>query len=59
MRTERGLSLEALARQVGMHKGRLSRLERGLTGTSVDRLRRLAKALGVEAASLLGAETVR
>jgi transcriptional regulator with XRE-family HTH domain len=56
LRLERGLTLEALAEAVALDKGHLSRLERGRKAPSVATLLRLAAALSVPVAQLLGEE---
>ena len=54
LRLSRGLTLDGLAAVVGLDKGYLSRLERGRKSPSVAALLRLAAALGVTVAELLG-----
>jgi transcriptional regulator with XRE-family HTH domain len=56
LRLERALTLETLAEAVGLDKGYLSRLERGQKAPSVATLLRLAAALAVPVAQLLGEE---
>lgn len=56
LRLERRMTLEALAEAVGLDKGYLSRLERGQKSPSVAALLRLAAALAVPVAQLLGEE---
>ena len=53
LRTEAGLSLEALGRRAGMSASLLSRLESGARRLSVDHLAALARALGVSVDALL------
>lgn len=54
LRAARGLTLDALAEAVGLDKGYLSRLERGQKSPSVATLLRLAAALDVPVAELIG-----
>lgn len=53
IRTERGLSQEALAEIAHFHRSYVSQLERCVTNISVDGLERLAGALGVDIVTLL------
>ena len=54
LRQSEGLSLDALARQSGVSKSMLSQIERNRTNPTVAVVWRLAQALGVEVAELLG-----
>lgn len=47
LRERRGMSVTELARQVGVTKGQISQIERGLSNASIPVLRAIAKALGV------------
>ncbi|MCE2944440.1 MAG: XRE family transcriptional regulator [Xanthomonadaceae bacterium] len=53
IRQQRGLSLDALARQSGVSKSMLSQIERNQTNPTVAIVWRLANALGVEMGSLI------
>lgn len=53
LRKMRGLTLEALAAEVGMSHSFLSMLERGLADVSLGRLERLAACFGIPLADLL------
>jgi transcriptional regulator with XRE-family HTH domain len=53
-RHRRGLTLEALAAAAGIHKGHLSRIERGEKAPSVGTLEAIAQALGAQMAELFG-----
>ena len=53
LRLLRGLSLRDLAARIGVSAGTLSAVENDRTGLSVERLHRIAAALGVPAADLL------
>jgi transcriptional regulator with XRE-family HTH domain len=53
-RTERGLSISALADAVGMPQPNLSKMEAGEEQPSWGRLARIAKALGISPAVLIG-----
>lgn len=57
LRQGEGLSLDALARQSGVSKSMLSQIERDRTNPTVAVVWRLAQALGVEVAELLGGST--
>ncbi len=52
-RVKRGLSQEALARQAGISRGYLLRLEAGRQDPTVGMLEKLAKALKVKVGALL------
>lgn len=52
LRNERGLSLEALAFDVGTDASNLSRVERGVQQLTEDGLRAIAKALGTSVAAM-------
>lgn len=54
VRTDAGLSQTALARAVNTSQSAISQMESGEREPSFDMLRRLAKALGVSPAHLLG-----
>lgn len=54
LRTERGLSLSALARAAGIGKGSLSELEAGQRNPTLDTLYAVAGPLGVPLTALLG-----
>ena len=53
LREECGLSQDALARRVPCHRSLVSQVERGVHSFSVDTIDRLAKALEVDALSLM------
>ncbi len=53
LRQQRGLSLDALARQSGVSKSMLSQIERNQTNPTIAIVWRLANALGVEMGSLI------
>jgi transcriptional regulator with XRE-family HTH domain len=53
LRTDRGLSIEALADLAGMHSTYLSGIERGLRNPSWDKLGQLAVALDVGLSELV------
>jgi transcriptional regulator with XRE-family HTH domain len=54
LRQQRGLSLDELSRQAGVSKSMLSQIERGQANPTVAVVWRLASALGVPLAELLG-----
>lgn len=57
MREERrrlGISQEELAEKTGLHRTYIGSIERGERNVSIDNIERIAKALGVKAADLLG-----
>jgi transcriptional regulator with XRE-family HTH domain len=54
IRKQRGLTIEALAKRVGIDNGHLSRIERGEKTPSLGTLMALSKALGTSMAELLG-----
>jgi len=51
-RKKRGISCHELGRRVGINASMLSKVERGLTATSLDRYAAIAKELGVSMAAL-------
>jgi len=53
LRIEAGLTQEDLAEQIGCTQSEISRIEKGERAIKVDRLLKLAAALGVEPAALL------
>ncbi len=53
LRLDRGLSQEELAHRAGIDRTYISALERQVYAASIDKLERLAKALGVAAPDLL------
>ncbi|MES2652975.1 MAG: helix-turn-helix transcriptional regulator [Bacteroidota bacterium] len=55
-RTERNISMEALANMVGVEYSQISRLERGLLNTSVSLIFAIAKALDIKPSKLLDHE---
>jgi len=57
IRVQRGLSLRELARLSAVSHSQLSAIEHGRTGTSVDNLVRIARALEVSLATLTGEDT--
>lgn len=57
LRTQAGLTQEALARLVGVSVFTVSRYEQGRSKPDIDGLYRLAQELGVKAADLLPGET--
>ncbi len=54
LRRRRGLTLDALAEAVGVHKGHLSRIERGEKAPSLSTLEAIGTALGADMAWLFG-----
>ena len=52
LRTARGMTLTALARDTGLSAGLISQVERGLTDPSLETLRRIARTLDVPLFSL-------
>ena len=58
LRTERGLSLSALAKLVGTTKAQIQKLERGDRRLSLDWMQRIAGALNVKVSDLLPVEDV-
>jgi transcriptional regulator with XRE-family HTH domain len=54
LRKRRGLSQDALAKRAGLHRVTLANVERGATVPTLDTLARLATALRVSVAQLLG-----
>jgi transcriptional regulator with XRE-family HTH domain len=57
IRSEKGLTVEALAKAAGLDKGFLSRLERGTKRPSVETVLRLSAALDVPVGQLFGEQT--
>jgi transcriptional regulator with XRE-family HTH domain len=53
-RTRQQLSQEALAEKTGLHRTYIGSIERGERNVSIDNIDRLARALGIKAADLLG-----
>lgn len=53
-RTRQGLSQEALAEKSGLHRTYIGSVERGERNVSIDNIERIAKALDVKPADLLG-----
>lgn len=53
LRVRRGLTLRSLAKVVGVSVGTMSAIENGKVAVTIDRLRQLANALGVDAAALM------
>ena len=47
LRTQNGLTLAEVSQKVGISRGMLSKIENGLSSTSLDNLEQLANALGV------------
>ena len=58
-RTDRGITLEQLARQAGFTKGYLSKVEKSEKAPPVSTLRNIGKALDVTISALLGEESQR
>ncbi len=56
LRTERGLSQEALADLAGIHRTYVGSVERGERNVALDNIHALADALGVSAARLIADE---
>lgn len=54
IREKKGMTQGALAKKVGVHLVTISRIETGARQPSMDLLHRLAKALKVKVANLLG-----
>ena len=54
LRRRNGLTIEALAASVGIHKGHLSRIERGEKSPSLATLEAIARSLGVGMAQIFG-----
>lgn len=54
LRRRHGLTVEALAGAVGVHKGHLSRIERGEKAPSISTLQAIAAALNVQMSDLFG-----
>jgi len=57
LRTERGLSQEELAQEVGLRQAQISEIESGSNNITIDNLHRLAVALGVRACDLIDDRT--
>ena len=53
VRSEKGLSQEALADLAGLHRTYIGSVERGERNISIDNIERLAKALGCQVIDLL------
>ena len=57
VRERRFLSREELAEKVGSHRDHIGRLERGdVAGSRISTVRKLAEALGVDPAELVGSD---
>ncbi len=54
IRKKKNMTLEQLSSKIGMSRGNLSQIERGLIGVSQDNLSRLAIALGCNVSQLIG-----
>jgi transcriptional regulator with XRE-family HTH domain len=54
IRAKKGISQEALAELAGMHRTYVGSVERGERNISIDNIEKLAKALGVLTADLVG-----
>lgn len=54
-REAKGFTLQELASKVGMDWSQLSKVERGLSGTDLETYERIARALGLTLAQLVGA----
>jgi transcriptional regulator with XRE-family HTH domain len=54
LREQRGFTQETLAKKAGVSRSYLARLEMGLHDPPLSRLRKLALALGVKVAALVG-----
>lgn len=57
LRRQKGITVAALASSIGIHKGHLSRIERGEKTPSLATLEAIAKALGAGMAQLFGEKT--
>lgn len=57
IRTDRGLSQEALAAKSKLHRTYVGSVERGERNVSIDNMEKLASALGVEVVDLLAEDT--
>jgi transcriptional regulator with XRE-family HTH domain len=57
LRSERGLSQEALAEEVGLRQAQISEIESGANNITIDNLHRLAVALGVRPFELIDERT--
>lgn len=53
LRTQQGISQEALAELAGFHRTYVSQVERGVTNITLDNIEKIADALKVDAAMLL------
>jgi transcriptional regulator with XRE-family HTH domain len=54
LRRQKGFTIEALAQKIGIHKGHLSRIERGEKSPSLATLEAIAHSLGASMAQLFG-----